>query len=102
MSNRVGESAGKAGRPFCIFNRLRRCLLILHFGRLNAYYLLITIFERRKPTPLEQRELKESNTHEISTGYGPRSELNPARRSVRAGRGQGGEGYRSRYRHSNQ
>src|ERR1700733_10055220 len=74
MSNRLGEPAGKAGRPLCIFNRLRPSLLILNFGRSNAYYLFIAIFERRKPTPLEQRELKESNTHEISTGYGPRTE----------------------------
>jgi hypothetical protein len=40
---------------------LRRSVLILNFGRSNAYCLLIVIFERRKPTPLEQRELKESN-----------------------------------------
>ena len=60
MSNRFGGPAGKADRPLCIFNRLRRSLVILNFGRSNAYYMSMAIFERRKPTPLEQRELEES------------------------------------------
>jgi hypothetical protein len=62
------RASGKSKQTTVFIQSLARSLLIIKFGSSHAYYLFIAIFERVKPTPLEQRELEESNTHEISTG----------------------------------